>query len=168
MGGSGTGKSTLLNILNGSNEISSGQIKINGFDLYAEKSKLNGLIGFVPQDDLLMEDLSVWQNLFYSAKLSFGSLTDVEIKDRVNKMLLELGLNEVGHLKVGSPLDKSISGGQRKRLNIALELIREPSILYVDEPTSGLSSRDSEKIMDLLKGLTLKGCIVFVVIHQPK
>ena len=82
-------------------------------------------------------------------------------------MLLELGLNEVGHLKVGSPLDKSISGGQRKRLNIALELIREPSILYVDEPTSGLSSRDSEKIMDLLKGLTLKGCIVFVVIHQP-
>jgi len=73
MGGSGTGKSTLLNILNGSNEISSGQIKINGFDLYAEKSKLNGLIGFVPQDDLLMEDLSVWQNLFYSAKLSFGS-----------------------------------------------------------------------------------------------
>ena len=82
-------------------------------------------------------------------------------------MLLELGLNEIRHLKVGSPLDKSISGGQRKRLNIALELIREPSILYVDEPTSGLSSRDSEKIMDLLKGLTLKGCIVFTVIHQP-
>ena len=167
MGGSGTGKSTLLSILNGSNEPSTGQVKINGFDLYSEKNLLNGLIGFVPQDDLLMEDLSVWQNLFYSAKLSFGSLTHEAIKQRVYKVLLELGLNEIRHLKVGSPLDKSISGGQRKRLNIALELIREPSILYVDEPTSGLSSRDSEKIMDLLKGLTLKGCIVFTVIHQP-
>jgi ABC-type multidrug transport system fused ATPase/permease subunit len=75
MGGSGTGKSTLLSILNGSNEPSTGQVKINGFDLYSEKNLLNGLIGFVPQDDLLLEDLSVWQNLFYSAKLSFGDLT---------------------------------------------------------------------------------------------
>lgn len=68
---------------------------------------------------------------------------------------------------MGSPLDKTISGGQRKRLNIALELIREPSVLFVDEPTSGLSSRDSENIMDLLKELALKGKLVFVVIHQP-
>ena len=66
-----------------------------------------------------------------------------------------------------SPLDKTISGGQRKRLNISLELIREPSVLFLDEPTSGLSSRDSENIMDLLKQLTLKGKLVFVVIHQP-
>jgi len=167
MGGSGTGKSTLLSVLNGINKPSTGHVKINGFDLYAEKNQLSGLIGFVPQDDLLIEDLSVWQNLFYSAKLSFGSLTNEAIKLRVDKMLLELGLNEVGYLRVGNPLDKSISGGQRKRLNIALELIREPYILYADEPTSGLSSRDSEKIMDLLKALTLKGCIVFAVIHQP-
>jgi ABC-type multidrug transport system ATPase subunit len=70
-------------------------------------------------------------------------------------------------MKVGSPLNKKISGGQRKRLNIALELIREPAILFLDEPTSGLSSRDSENILDLLKELTLKGKLVFVVIHQP-
>ena len=69
-------------------------------------------------------------------------------------------------MKVGSPLDKMISGGQRKRLNIALELIREPAVLFVDEPTSGLSSRDSEIIIDLLKTMALKGKIVFVVIHQ--
>ena len=64
-------------------------------------------------------------------------------------------------------MNKTISGGQRKRLNIALELIREPSILFVDEPTSGLSSRDSENVMDLLRELTLKGKLVIVVIHQP-
>src|SRR5208283_1181872 len=70
-------------------------------------------------------------------------------------------------LKVGSPLNKTISGGQRKRLNIALELIREPAVLFVDEPTSGLSSRDSENVMDLLRELALKGKLIFVVIHQP-
>ncbi len=78
-----------------------------------------------------------------------------------------LGLWESKDLKVGNPIQKVISGGQRKRLNIALELIREPSVLFIDEPTSGLSSRDSENIMDLLKQLTLKGKLVFVVIHQP-
>ena len=70
-------------------------------------------------------------------------------------------------MTVGSPLNKKISGGQRKRLNVALELIREPSVLFVDEPTSGLSSRDSENIMDLLKELTLRGKLLIVVIHQP-
>jgi len=64
-------------------------------------------------------------------------------------------------------MNKMISGGQRKRLNIALELIREPSILFVDEPTSGLSSRDSENVMELLSELTLKGKLIFIVIHQP-
>jgi ABC-type multidrug transport system ATPase subunit len=82
-------------------------------------------------------------------------------------LLLSLGMQETAHLKVGDPLKKTISGGQRKRLNIALELIREPAVLFVDEPTSGLSSRDSENIMDLLKELALKGKLIFVVIHQP-
>jgi len=82
-------------------------------------------------------------------------------------MLQSLGLYEIRDVQVGTPLNKKISGGQRKRLNIALELIREPAVLFLDEPTSGLSSRDSENIMDLLKDLTLKGKLVFVVIHQP-
>ena len=74
---------------------------------------------------------------------------------------------EKRELKVGSPFNKIISGGQRKRLNIALELIREPLVLFLDEPTSGLSSRDSENLMDLLRDLTLKGKLIFTVIHQP-
>ena len=82
-------------------------------------------------------------------------------------MLVNLGLTEIRNLRVGSPLQKTISGGQRKRLNIGLELLREPTVLFVDEPTSGLSSRDSENIMDLLKELSLRGKMIFVVIHQP-
>ena len=167
MGGSGSGKSTLLNVLNGNNPPTSGKVLINGYDIYKEKGSIEGLIGYVAQDDLLFEELTVFQNLFYNAKLCFGNLDEIEIIEKVNEALRSLGLFEARNLRVGSPLDKTISGGQRKRLNIALELIREPAVLFVDEPTSGLSSRDSENIMDLLKQLTLKGKLVFVVIHQP-
>ena len=167
MGGSGAGKSTLLNVLNGTESPASGEVLINGINIHRQKEKLKGIIGHVSQDDLLIEELTVYQNLFYNAKLCFGELTDKQISDRVLKLLMDLGLYETRNLKVGSPLEKTISGGQRKRLNIALELIREPSVLFVDEPTSGLSSRDSENIMDLLKEQALKGKLVFVVIHQP-
>lgn len=168
MGASGAGKSTLLNVLNGNYKPTTGKVTINGIDLHNdEEGKLNGLIGFVPQDDLLIKELTVYENLFYSAKLCFDNLTDEEIKDRAEKVLQSLGLFERKDNVVGDELKKEISGGQRKRLNIALELIREPAILFLDEPTSGLSSKDSENIMDLLKELALKGKLVFVVIHQP-
>ena len=167
MGGSGAGKSTLLNVLNGNYTPAEGAVTINGVDIHHEKHKIEGVIGYVSQDDLLIEELTVFQNLFYNAKLCFGNMDDKLIAKRVLKTLSSLGLYETKDLKVGSPLEKTISGGQRKRLNIALELIREPSVLFVDEPTSGLSSRDSENIMDLLKELALKGKLIFVVIHQP-
>jgi ABC-type multidrug transport system ATPase subunit len=167
MGGSGAGKSTLLNVLNGNETPSKGHVLINGINIHTEKDKSEGIIGMIPQDDLLIEELTVFQNLFYNAKLCFDNLTDYEITERVNSVLQDLGLYEARNLKVGSPLEKTISGGQRKRLNIALELIREPSVLFVDEPTSGLSSRDSENIMDLMKELARKGKLLFVVIHQP-
>lgn len=167
MGGSGSGKSTLLNVLNGNLKPSKGRITINGIDVHTESDRIRGVIGHVSQDDLLIEELTVYQNLFFNAKLCFGDQSDEKIGERVLRLLQTLGLYETKDLKVGSPLEKTISGGQRKRLNIALELIREPSVLFVDEPTSGLSSRDSEHIMDLLKELALKGRIVFVVIHQP-
>lgn len=169
MGASGAGKSTLLNVLNGNYKPTRGAVKINGFDIHdpVNKDKIEGVIGYVSQDDLLIEELTVFQNIFYNAKLCFGDLPDMQIIRLTFKVLNSLGLYETRNLKVGSPLEKTISGGQRKRVNIALELIREPAVLFVDEPTSGLSSRDSENIMDLLKELTLKGKLIFVVIHQP-
>lgn len=167
MGGSGSGKSTLLNILNGNLKPSSGKVCINDINLHEDREQLEGVIGYIAQDDLLIEELSVYQNLYYNARLCFGKKSDKEIIQLVDATLRDLGLYEARNLKVGNPLDKTISGGQRKRVNIALELIREPMVLFVDEPTSGLSSRDSENIMDLLKELTLKGKLIFVVIHQP-
>ena len=167
MGSSGAGKSTLLNILNGSCKPSSGNVLVNGLDLYETPGLQEGLVGNIPQDDLLIEELTVFQNLYYNTKLCYGNLDEIEIKRKVDNVLDALGLNEIKDLRVGSVLNKTISGGQRKRLNIGLELVREPSILFVDEPTSGLSSRDAENVMDLLKQLALSGKLVFVVIHQP-
>src|SRR5690554_77616 len=167
MGASGAGKTTLLNVLAGLVEPTKGQILINGFDLHKEKDKIHGVIGYVSQDDLLIEELTVYDNLYYNARLCFAGMSEEELHKRTMDMLESLGLDQRKDLRVGNVLEKTISGGQRKRLNIALELIREPSVLFVDEPTSGLSSRDSENIMDLLKELALKGKLVFVVIHQP-
>jgi len=169
LGGSGVGKTTLLNVLSGIMKPQSGEVLINGFNLYSEKGKthLEGVIGFVPQDDLLIEELTVFQNLFYSAKMCLDNLPETELTEVVNKTLIELDLDEIRNLKVGNSLNKVISGGQRKRLNIALELIREPTILFVDEPTSGLSSVDSDIVMNLLKEQTYRGKLVIINIHQP-
>jgi ABC-type multidrug transport system ATPase subunit len=167
MGGSGAGKSTLLNVLNGSLPLHQGSILINGYDLHRDREKLTGVIGFVPQDDLLIEELTIFENLYFNAKLCFRDFSHRQLLRAVIRMLSDIDLNEIRDLKVGDPLNKFISGGQRKRLNIALELIRQPSILFADEPTSGLSSRDSEMVMLLLKEQTLKGRLVMVNIHQP-
>ena len=167
MGASGSGKTTLMNLMSGIQKPSSGSVKINGLDVTKNNIELEGVFGYVPQDDLLIEDLTVFENLYFAACQCFRDKTKEEISELVDGTLSNLGLLEKRELKVGSPFNKVISGGQRKRLNIALELIREPLVLLLDEPTSGLSSRDSENLMDLLRDLTLKGKLLFTVIHQP-
>lgn len=167
MGASGAGKTTLLNVLAGLVKPTLGEIRINGFDIHREKDRIHGVIGYVSQDDLLIEELTVYENLYYNAKLCFANFTEAQLNERVMAVLQNLGLDQRKDLRVGNVLEKTISGGQRKRLNIALELIREPAVLFLDEPTSGLSSRDSENVIDLLKELSLKGKLIFVVIHQP-
>ena len=167
MGGSGVGKTTLLNILNGTQQPNSGQLLINGHDIYRYRHMFKGLIGYIPQDDMLFEELTVFQNLYYNAKLCFGDSDKGEITLMVLRILQDLDLEDIKDLRVGNPLKKLISGGQRKRLNIGLELMREPFVLFIDEPTSGLSSSDSEKIVSLLKKQTEMGKLVIANIHQP-
>jgi ABC transport system ATP-binding/permease protein len=169
LGSSGSGKTTLLNLLAGIYKPGKGVIRINGIDIHSPefKKKMEGMTGYISQDDMLIEELTVYQNLYFNARLCFSDLEPTRIRAKVEEMLRSLGLWERREMQVGTLLNKKISGGQRKRLNIALELIREPSILFVDEPTSGLSSRDSENVMDLLKELTYRGKLVFSVIHQP-
>ncbi len=167
LGGSGVGKSTLINLLNGNLKPADGRVYINGYDVHQNKSELEGVIGYVPQDDLLVEELTVFQNLYYNALFCFSQFGKKEIVELVDKTLVDFDLTEARDLKVGNPLNKFISGGQRKRLNIAMELMREPSVLFVDEPTSGLSSFDAERIMLLLRKQTFKGKLVITNIHQP-
>ena len=167
MGGSGVGKTTMLNLLNGKVKPTTGHLYINGYDIHEDANALKGLIGFVPQDDLLIEELTVYQNLYFNARLCFGDYNEDQLNATVDKVLVDLDLYEIKDLQVGDPLNKKISGGQRKRLNIGLELMREPVVLFIDEPTSGLSSFDSEKVMNLLRNQALSGKLVFAIIHQP-
>ncbi len=167
IGGSGSGKSTLLKVLSGVIKPDKGRILINEFDIHEHHEDLRGITGFVPQDDVLIKELTVYENLFINARLSYSTFDHDQLNDLVEKALLNFDLVEARDLRVGDAFNTFLSGGQRKRLNIALELLREPSVLFVDEPTSGLSSADSEKVMNLLKRQTFKGKMVFANIHQP-
>ena len=165
MGASGSGKSTLLHLLAGTASPTFGQVTLDGVPVTDPGA--NRHVGLVPQEDHLLPELTVEENLWYAARLAHGREDESVTQDRVDRCLHQLGLDAARNLPVGDALHKTISGGQRKRLNIALELIREPKVLLVDEPTSGLSSKDSELLMDLLKQMTHTGTLVVAVIHQP-
>ncbi len=167
LGGSGSGKTTLFNILCGVSKPDMGQISINNI-VITDSFKFNkSLVGYVPQEDSLIEELTVYQNLKYCAELNRSELNKQELKQLLSETLHNFGLEDIKNLKVGSIIAKVISGGQRKRLNIAIEIIRNPKILFVDEPTSGLSSSDALLITKLLKKISENGSIVVINIHQP-
>ncbi|HEY2367035.1 MAG TPA: FHA domain-containing protein, partial [Polyangiaceae bacterium] len=144
MGPSGAGKTTLLMTLNGYLPPSAGQVRINGEDLYAIYDAMRGSIGYVPQDDIVHPELTVFEAVKYSAQFRLPpDYSDAEIDRRVEDTLKSLGLEGVRNLQIGKPEKKVLSGGQRKRVNIALELVTDPVILFLDEPTSGLAADDT-------------------------
>ena len=169
MGPSGAGKTTLLLTLNGYLPPSSGQVRINGEDLYLIYDALRGSIGYVPQDDIVHPELTVFEAVRYSAQFRLPpDYSDEEIDRRVEETLRDLGLEAVMNLQIGKPEKKVLSGGQRKRVNIALELVTDPVILFLDEPTSGLASDDTTALINLLADLTKKtGKTIIMTIHQP-
>ena len=138
MGLAGAGKTTMMRALNGCTRPTSGRVLFNGEDLYANQDQLRHQVGYVPQDDILHPQLTVREALFYTARLR-TDLTNPEIDERINAVLTGLGIDDIGDRLIGSPERKVISGGQRKRVNIAMELLSDPSVLFLDEPTSGLS-----------------------------
>jgi len=167
MGPSGCGKTTLLNILSGLCTPTKGQILVDDYNLHKNYPILKDYLGYVPQDDLLLANLTVYENLFYHARLRFPDKNKEELRARIDMVLENIRLVEKRNTRVGQPTDKTLSGGERKRLNIGLELLSNAEMFFLDEPTSGLSSKDSEKIMEILSDLAMSGKIVVVVIHQP-
>ncbi len=169
MGPSGAGKTTLLLALNGYLPPTSGQVRINGEDLYTIYDALRGSIGYVPQDDIVHPELTVFEAVKYSARFRLPpDYSDEEIDRRVDETLRDLGLEGVANLQIGKPEKKVLSGGQRKRVNIALELVTDPVILFLDEPTSGLAADDTTALISLLSELTKKtGKTIVMTIHQP-
>lgn len=167
IGGSGSGKSTLFNVINGNITPNEGEVLLNGNSYTEHLQSIQRLIGFVPQDDSLFDELTVYENLYYTARLSVNSFQPEELSNLLDSKLSEFGLYHIRNNRVGSVVDRKISGGQRKRLNIVSEIVHNPLLLLVDEPTSGLSSLDSFRVMQLLKDQAYQGKLVIVNIHQP-
>ena len=168
MGPSGSGKSTLINLLNGYNRPDSGSVSINGMDIEAHFDEFRELIGYVPQDDIIHAELTVWETLYFKGRLRLPKdLSDAELESRINEVINELGLMGCRDVQVGSADSKKLSGGQRKRVNLASELIADPPVLILDEPTSGLSSHDALEIANLLRAMADQGRTIVMTIHQP-
>ena len=168
MGPSGAGKSTLLSVLNGQVTPAAGRIVIGGLELHEHFELFRGRIGYVPQDDILHADLTVWQALWYAARLRLPKdMADEEIARRIRQVLAQLGLEGTENTRVGDQRKRGVSGGQRKRVNLAMELLTDPPILVLDEPTSGLSSTDTISVLELLRSLADAGKTILVTIHQP-
>lgn len=167
MGPSGSGKSTLLKVLAGILPPDSGTTTLDGIDVHMEFDRLRDLIGFVPQEDLLFPNLTVFENLAYHARLRFPEIDRREVRQRVESVLASIRMQDKAQTRVGPPEDSVLSGGERKRVNIGLELLGNPAIYFLDEPTSGLSSKDSEYILEILTDIALSGRIVVSVLHQP-
>lgn len=169
IGASGAGKTTLLNYLSGrlisKGLKKSGSIKINGEDRDHIKG-FNAICAFVQQFDILLQTMTVRECLEFAAKLKLKGST-LEKKDRVDKLIQELRLIKCQNTKIGGPLVKGVSGGERKRCSIGVELITDPYLVFLDEPTTGLDSFTATSVMQTLKELTRTGKTIIQTIHQP-
>jgi ABC-type multidrug transport system ATPase subunit len=167
MGPSGAGKTTLMNALNGYTRPSKGQVLLNGHDLYASYAQFASYLGYVPQDDIIHRELTVGEALYYTARLRLPDYREPEIRSRIREVLQSLDLMPTENVLIGSAEKKGISGGQRKRVNLAMELLTDPLVLFLDEPTSGLSSEDALLVMRLLRRLADSGKTILLTVHQP-
>jgi ABC-type multidrug transport system ATPase subunit len=167
MGASGAGKSTFVNVLMGKTSHTGGVTKVNGVP--GNISKYRKIIGYVPQDDIVLPELTVRENILHSARIRLPrTWTDNEIQHHVDILISCLQLSHVTHSLVGSPGAPVISGGQRKRVSIGMELAAAPMALFLDEPTSGLDATAAASIMSTLKALTRLGMTIVTIIHQPR
>jgi ABC-type multidrug transport system ATPase subunit/pSer/pThr/pTyr-binding forkhead associated (FHA) protein len=169
MGPSGCGKTTFMTSVNGCENFTSGSVYYNGIDLASNLSRFSPQIGYVPQDDIMHPELTVREVLFYTARLKLlRDVSDADVHAKIESVCRDLGLMAVLDTLVGTPEQKTLSGGQKKRVNLAMELLTDPKILFLDEPTSGLSSADTVNVMNLLRKMADdRGIAIVITIHQP-
>jgi len=166
IGPSGCGKSTLLSAVAGQLKPTRGHIRLNGISLYNHRERLAPFITYMPQEEALNANLTVREHLKHACSIRRPQISHHEQSKRIDSILAELALQPLAHRKVGSPGDKSISGGERGRLNLGLDLGSAAEILLFDEPISGLSSKDSEHVAETLKGIA-QDKIVIASLHRP-
>jgi ABC-type multidrug transport system ATPase subunit len=166
MGASGSGKSTLLKVLAGQLQPTSGKVLLNGQSLYQNLDRLKRYVSYIPQEDAFDEQLTIGENLQFAAAIRSPHLSRRDRMRRLEAKLIELGLGERRDAVVGSAVKKTLSGGERKRLNIGLDMIGMSDVYLFDEPTSGLSSKDSEHVIEIIRSMA-HNKIIIVTIHQP-
>jgi len=166
IGPSGSGKSTLLAILSGQREPTRGSVKLNGISLYERREHLVPFIAHMPQEEALNPQLTVREHLRHAVTIRRPALSLAEHERRVDSMLAELGLQSIARRKVGSAGEKTLSGGERSRLNLGLDLGSRAEVFLFDEPISGLSSKDSEHVAETLRSLAREK-IVIASLHRP-
>src|SRR6266516_1507777 len=166
MGASGAGKSTLMGVLAGQLQPTSGEVLLNGQSLYRNLDVLKQYVSYMPQQDAFDEHLTIGENLQFAAAIRAPHLSRRDRVRRLEAKLIELGLSERRDAVVGSPEKKTLSGGERKRLNIGLDMIGMSDVYLFDEPTSGLSSKDSEHVIEIIRSMA-HNKIIIVTIHQP-
>ncbi|KAI6855134.1 hypothetical protein KC323_g8496 [Hortaea werneckii] len=168
MGPSGAGKSTLVNVLMGKIKTSSGTIKINGC-AKATTREYRKVIGYVPQDDILVPELTIRENILHSARCRLPARwRDKAIQTHVDALIGCLQLSHVQDSQVGDVNRPGVSGGQRKRTSIGIELAAAPMAIFLDEPTSGLDASSAASLMRLLKGISRLGVTIIAIVHQPR
>lgn len=165
IGPSGSGKTTLMLVINGYNEPTSGSVRINDVNVSREKQVFQGFIGYVPQDDIIHRELVVERSLRYNAELRLPDLEAEERSREVDRVIADLDLENTRQTEIGTPDKKGLSGGQRKRVNLAQELITQPSVLLLDEPCSGLDPKNDSDVMKLLRDLSHKGKTLVLTTH---
>jgi len=162
VGGSGTGKTSLFRVLAGLETPTIGAVRLNGTDFHAHHEQFAGQVGFVPQDDIVHPELAVQTALMYAARLRLPMDTsNTECAERVVSVLEAVSLSHRAESEI-----RLLSGGERKRVNVALELLSEPNLLYLDEPTSGLDPHREEQMMELLRSISKQGRTVVVTTHS--
>lgn len=166
MGPSGCGKSTLLRVLGGQLKTRGGDVLMNGLSLYSNLTNLTPYIAYIPQEDAFDPLLKVQENLDFSVAVRCPHLKTEDRRKRVDAKLAELGLADMRKRLAGTPQQKYLSGGERKRLNAGLDMIGISDVYLFDEPTSGLSSKDSEHVLEIIRSLA-RNKIVITSIHQP-